>query len=177
MTLSLEIDEPPEVPVRYLPESEMVAMLRARHGKTGQGAARRWVIADHVEDRCGADHWAARICDFLAIDCWGNVGPVERRNPVHGFEIKSSRADWLTELRDPAKAEAFKRYCDHWWLVVSDRRIVRDGELPDGWGLLAVAGTVLRCVKPAPLLPAELWPRPLVASFARAVAKSARAAS
>lgn len=133
------------------------------------------VVADHVEDRCGAEHWGARTCDYLAIDCWGNTGPVEGRNPVHGFEIKSSRGDWLAELRDPTKAEAFKRYCDRWWLVVSDRRIVRDGELPEGWGLLAATGLVLRCVRPAPVLEPEPWPRSLVASFARAVAKTARA--
>jgi hypothetical protein len=163
-----EPDPVPEAPLRYLAESAMVRMLEERHTRVSMGA-HRWAFADHVPNQ----PWGAvRICDFLAVDCYGTYGA--EQNPAHGFEIKASRADWLTELRSPDKAEAFKRYCNRWWLVVSDRRIVRDGELPEGWGLLAVAGSTLRAVKPAPRLSAEAWPRPLVASFARAVAKSAR---
>jgi hypothetical protein len=165
-----EPDPVPDAPLRYLPEAAMVEMLRRRHTKVSMGA-HRYTYADHVP----AQPWgAARICDFLVIDCYGNFSPMDDRHPVSGFEIKSSRSDWLTELRDATKAEAFKRYCDRWWLAVSDRRIVHDGELPNGWGLLAVHGGQLRCIVKAPKLAAEPWPRPLIASFTRAVARSAR---
>lgn len=156
-------------PIRYLPEVAIVRMLEARHSQMSYGA-RRYAVADHVPL---VSLGAARICDFLAIDCWQGRDIY----PLHGFEIKSSRADWLTELRAPDKAEAFKRYCHRWWLVVSDARIVRDGELPEGWGLLAVAGDRLRQVKAAPKLHPEPMPWPTMVALTRAVARSASVAS
>lgn len=156
-----------EPPIRYAPESLMVNMLAARYTRISMGA-HRYAYADHVGDKPG---YPQRICDFIAIDCYQNLGA--ERNPIHGHEIKASRGDWLTELRNPDKAEAFKRYCDRWWLVVSDRRIVRDGELPEDWGLLVIAGDKLRTVKRAPKLTPEPMPRPLLASLMRAVAKTA----
>lgn len=155
-----------ELPMRYLPEAAIIRMLEHRHTKIAYGA-HRYAFADHVPI---ATFGAHRICDFMALDCWqGREG-----HPLHGFEIKSSRADWLAELRDPGKAEAFKRYCHRWWLVVSDQRIVRDGELPAGWGLLAAVGDRLRLVVPAAKLHPEPLPWPVVVAFTRSVAKSAR---
>jgi len=37
-----------------------------------------------------------------------------------GFEIKVSRADLLSELRDPSKSEAIKQFCDYWVLVIPE---------------------------------------------------------
>lgn len=68
-------------------------------------------------------------------------------------------------MADPSKAEAFRRYCDRWWLVVSDRAIVKPGELPTGWGLLALSGGTLRAVKGAP----RLTPEPLSVTFRAAL--------
>lgn len=50
-----------------------------------------------------------------------------------GHEVKASRSDWLNELNKPGKADAWADQCHEWWLV-TPRDIVRDGELPDGWG-------------------------------------------
>lgn len=175
MTLPLEIDEPAEAPVRYLPESAMVAMLRQRHDEVHAGA-RRWAYADHVPT-LPMNTSKIRIVDFMAVDCWKG----RDEWAVHGFEIKASRADWLAELRNPEKAETAIRYCDRWWLVVSDLRIVLPGELPPKWGLLAVEqhyglDRLVQYHAARRIIP-EPWPKSLVASFARAVAKSARAAS
>lgn len=99
--------------------------------------ARRWL------DRAVAD----RRIDCVAVGCWRSTGYA-----VHGLELKVSRADWLKELRDPAKAASAARYCDHWWVAVGDASIVKPGELPDGWGLLTPSGRGLRqAVKPAKL--------------------------
>ena len=81
--------------------------------------------------RAGFD--ARRVCDFMAQDLWTTGDP----SPCTATRSGSPRSDWLRELRDPAKAEEFRRYCDRWWLVVSDCAIVKPGELPTGWGLLA----------------------------------------
>jgi len=93
---------------------------------------------------------------------------------LHGHEVKVSRSDWLHELADPSKAEAIKRYCDRWWLVVPDPKIVRD-DLPAGWGLLAFdANGKLRVVRRAPALNPEPIPATFRGALMRAVAKTAR---
>ena len=89
-----------------------------------------------------------RTADALAMSLWPSRGL-----ELNGFEIKVSRSDWLKELNTAAKAEAFHPYCDRWWLVVGDRAIVRDGELPRGWGLLAPRGDALTIVTQAELNP------------------------
>jgi len=57
-----------------------------------------------------------------------------------GFEIKTTREDLLSELRDLSKAEAFKQFCDYWILIVPSQ--YRHGEIlkgrikvPDDWGI------------------------------------------
>ena len=60
---------------------------------------------------------------------------------LEGFEIKVSRADWLNELRQPEKsAQGLLEYVNRWWLVVGSKDLVKDGELPEGWGLLIPRG-------------------------------------
>lgn len=62
---------------------------------------------------------------------------------------------------------------DYWWLVVSDPSIVKAGELPDDWGLMVKAGSVLRVKVPAPKLDSIPTPKPFMACLLRAVAKTA----
>jgi hypothetical protein len=92
-----------------------------------------WVIVSEVRNRAGYD--ANRTVDAVAMNMWPSRGL-----RLHGFEIKTSRSDWLRELKEPAKADAFNHLVDFWWLVVSDPAIVREGELPDSWGLLVPRG-------------------------------------
>ena len=66
-----------------------------------------------------------------------------KRWSIHGFEVKASRGDWLKEIQDPSKADELIEYLDAWW-VVTPKGIVKDGELPTGWGLLEVSGRGLR---------------------------------
>ena len=44
------------------------------------------------------------------------------------------------------------RYCNYWGLVVPDKNIVKDGELPDSWGMFVAQKNRLKCVKPCPKL-------------------------
>lgn len=166
-----EVDAPmvPDPPVVRITEAEMIDRLVARYTRISMNA-HRYAFADHVPTRPG---FPDRVADFMAIDCY-SAGPwPNRRHEIHGHEIKVSRSDWLTELRDPSKSEAFRPYCHRWWLVVSDASFVRDGELPEGWGLLVRQGSSVRALKKAPLLEPEPMPTPMTAAFARAVAKTA----
>lgn len=116
------------------------------------------------EVRNAAGFAASRACDALAMGLWPSRGL-----KLEGFEIKRSRADWLKEYRTPEKADAFAQYCDRWWLVVSDAKIVEGGELPETWGLLVAKGARLVCEKEAP--PREV--SPLSRSFLAALLKRA----
>lgn len=126
--------------------------LRVRHN------AAAWALLEEVADSTG---FAGRFCDAMAMGLW-------KPRELHGFEIKVSRADWLRELKDPSKAEAFRQFCDRWWLVVSDRAIVRDGELPAGWGLMARDDAdALRVLTQAPPLTPVAPTRDFLAALAR----------
>lgn len=150
----------------------MLDLLLARYTSVRPGAvADRWVRAEHVRAQLG-QLGGRRIADFIAADKWPGI-PAGAQLGLHGHEVKVSRADWLAELRDPTKAEEFKRYMHRWWLVVPDRTIVRAGELPEGWGLMAQAGARLRVVVPAPKLTPAPLPLELAISLMAAAAKTA----
>ena len=88
-----------------------------------------------------------RWADAVAMGLWPSRG-------LHltGFEIKVARSDWLNEMRNPAKAEAIAQYC-HFWYIVTPPGIVKEGELPEQWGLYEVKANGLHCARKAPLLP------------------------
>lgn len=64
----------------------------------------------------------------------GFVG--SRGHHLHGHEIKCSRSDWLRELDRPDKAEWWHARTHRWWVVANGPRVVKQAELPPGWGLL-----------------------------------------
>lgn len=125
----------------------MLTRLRARYSDRG-GNGEAWAFVSHVRNAAGFE--SSRTIDALAMALWPSRGLT-----LHGFEIKCSRADWLRELREPAKADAFAGLVDRWWLAVADADIVAAGELPDGWGLLVAKGSGLRCVREASRLRPE----------------------
>jgi hypothetical protein len=143
-------------------ERTMLDLLAQRYTRISMNA-HRYAFAEHVADRTS---WAGRIADFVAVDCY-------QGNEIHGHEVKVSRSDWLAELRDPDKAEAWRPYVHRWWLVVADRSIVRDGELPDGWGLLVRQGARLAAAVRAPKLTPQPMPPSMIAALLRATAKTA----
>jgi hypothetical protein len=75
---------------------------------------------------------SGRRADAVHIGLWSSRGA----GTIEVCELKVSRADWLVELKKPQKAEAWWPYCHHFWLVVPHEGIVKDGELPKGWGLM-----------------------------------------
>jgi hypothetical protein len=126
-------------------ESSMIELLHDRYTTRG-GNGPRYVGMAHVRSDAGFD--AKRTADFMALDLWPSKGLV-----LHGHEVKISRSDWLNELKDPEKAGAFIPHVDYWWLVIADPTMVRDGELPTGWGMMAPGSDgKLRVIKQAPRL-------------------------
>lgn len=140
-------------------EADLYGMLQARFSATA-GNGPRWAFVRHVRDAAGFN--ALRTLDAVAMDTWPSGGLL-----LHGFEIKVSRSDWRRELAEPAKAAAFTRRVDRFW-IVAPRGIVRVDELPSGWGLLETRGArLVATVQPGPLSPEPL-DRSFVAALLRA---------
>jgi len=129
--------------------------LRERYGET-----RRYAVLEEVADATG--YAASRSCDLVAFNLWPSDGL-----EWQGHEIKASRSDWLREIKDPDKADAFAVYCDRWWIVAGDRSMVKKEELREGWGLLVPGGDGLRVVIGAAKREPKEPPRRLVSAILR----------
>ncbi len=106
-------------------EAEVVGHLRKRY------APPAWAFLPQVRNGTGFQR-LPRTADALAMALWPSRGL-----ELIGFEIKTARADWVRELRDAEKAESIFAFCDRWYLVTAGA-IVQPGELPAGWGHLAI---------------------------------------
>jgi hypothetical protein len=127
-----------------LSESELIERLRVRYTeRSGNGDA--WAFMAKVRSAAGFD--ARRTIDAYAMSLWPSRGL-----SLLAFEVKSSRGDWLRELKNPAKAEEYCELADYFYLVVGDKSIVKRAELPESWGLLVPHGRGLKAEVDAPRL-------------------------
>lgn len=167
-------------------ERMILDMLWKKYGTVrGLGDAPRFLVAEHPRSPLG-DRKNSRVLDCLVMDrhCsyqkfeYGSgrprvpVGP-PMHFPVIGFEVKVSRGDWLRELRDLSKSEAWKMYCTHFY-VVAPKDVVKPEELPTGWGLIIAGPTGLRTKIKSPYTPALDMPAPIVAGISYATMVTAR---
>lgn len=165
-----QLIEPP-VPPRWT-EKDMLDRLMNRYStrlQNGNWTGPKFMRAQHVSSQLTS--WTSkRIADFIAADMHGSGAA---HAPIlHGHEVKVSRSDFLAELRDPRKAEAFRPYMHYWWLVVSDKSILDPRELPKGWGLMVAAGKSVRVLKRAPINTPEPMPNGLMGALLRATVKT-----
>ena len=171
---------PPAAAIRRMTEREMLNLLHERFGfisHNGGVPKPRYVKAEHIRAAAGLfdrGAFGSRTADFVAVDTWPSG-----KCAIHGVEVKVSRSDWLRELKEPDKSAACMNWCTHWYLAVPDRQIVKDGELPPGWGLLAAvpwaARFRLKEVVKAPRRAVPPIPPESLASLLYAVAKAAAA--
>jgi hypothetical protein len=147
------------------------ALIRHFKGKGGMGDNDRFLCGSEVRL---SSFDSPRIADFIAQDTWtgGYYGAGNpRQYPRHGFEIKVSRSDWLNELKQPDKAEAFIPYLHYWSLVVPEGMEIKDGELPNEWGLYIITKRGVRIKKaPTENQNAKTMPVGMQVSFMRRVA-------
>lgn len=115
-----------------------------------------WVIVFEVPN---ATQEALRRADAITMNTRASRGL-----EVHGFEVKASRADWLSEIANPQKAEDVAAYCDRWW-VVGAPDIIEQNEVPRGWGIIRPVAGGLFFERQAEVLS----PRPLDRSFIIAI--------
>ena len=132
-----------------LTHGELVKLLRGRF------TAPEWVTLTEVQPECGFMAKTRRT-DMLGISTFPSRGL-----RMAGFELKSSRADVLKELREPEKALAMQRYCHLWYLVVGRSDLCGVDELPPNWGLIVPHGNGLQVKVNAKVLEPEPWPATL----------------
>jgi hypothetical protein len=111
-----------------------------------------WAFFTEVKSSVGF----GRRADGIAVAMWRSLGL-----EIHGFEVKTSRPDWLRELKNPGKSDEIFCYCNRWWIVTQDASIIQNGELPDTWGLQVMTGRGLKIMTRAP----KLRPDPLTPWF------------
>ncbi|MGL4241670.1 MAG: hypothetical protein ACRCTI_11210 [Beijerinckiaceae bacterium] len=104
---------------------------------------------------------ARRFADAIGVYNWTTPSP-----HFVGFEIKISRGDWLRELRDPSKADAFLPYCKTWCLAAMPG-VANKEELPPSWGLLELHGEKLVTKVRPPVLAPQSPPWPLIQMLIR----------
>lgn len=112
-------------------EADLLAALRRRYTFRGNGGAGRYAFLTHVRTGAAFDQ---QELDAIVVCLWPSD-----QHAIIGFEVKCSRTDWLREIRpDTSKSERARRLVDL-WTIVAPSRVVADGELPPGWGLLVAS--------------------------------------
>lgn len=116
--------------------------------------------------------WLKRRADVLIMDTTDGT--------LTGFEIKTTRGDWLREIRDPGKALAFLPMVDHWSLVEAYRGVAYDSEVPAEWGIMAASGwddleTIRYAPRLRPVVSLDLWPVELHLAFLRCALRTTKA--
>lgn len=117
------------------------------------------------ELRSGTGFSREQRVDAIAMHLWPSKGL-----ELIGFEIKVSRADWKRELKMPDKCEHVKQFCDRWYLVVYDLKVIKYAEeLPTGWGLMFLENGIIHTMIEAP----KLTPKPVDKLFVAALIRRA----
>lgn len=120
-----------------------------------------YAIFPEVADSTGSH--CSRYADAIAMSLWPSRGL-----DVIGFEIKVSRSDLVSELKNPKKSVAVQSYCDKWYLVLASEDLIKEGELPSAWGLIVVNKLgKLQVLKSAPQLEAQPLKKSFIASILR----------
>lgn len=132
-------------------ERDITDALAVRFGRlhrNGNSVTPRHLFARQV--RIGAGFDAGRIIDAIAVDTWMSGGL-----SIHGFEVKTSRSDWLREIANPTKGQDALTVCST-LSVVAPRGVVSAAEVPAGWGhyelrhpsVVSSASRMVRVVRP-----------------------------
>ena len=124
----------------------------------------QWCTFREVRDGTGFAKRTNRYADLLAMSIWPSRGIY-----LEGVEIKVQRSDWLRELENPKKADAFHKYC-RYWFVAAPKGVVEASEVPETWGYLEV--TPKRCT--VQKRPKENQPEPFDSLFVASLVRHAK---
>lgn len=147
-----QVSDVPAAPERKLTSADLKIGLR---GSRGEGYAVFFEVGNDTGTK------VTRHADAVAIGIWPSTG-----HQIHGYEIKVSRGDFLSEMKNPQKAWPVMRFC-HRWSLLTPPGLVKVDELPPNWGLQTYDGRIMRTVKQAPMLQPEALSGGFVAAMVR----------
>ncbi|MDP4501035.1 hypothetical protein [Nonomuraea turcica] len=107
-----------------------------------------------------------RRADLVRIGLWPSRG-----YGIDVHELKVSRSDWLRELDQPAKADAWWEHSSRFWVVAPPKMILPE-EVPPGWGLMEPPTQANRRRFKVVVKPAERQPKLTVALLAELVGRA-----
>lgn len=118
-----------------LSDSEVTSLIKLSIRKSFDSP--EWMLFFEVPaNEASEKSYGHKRADAIAINSYPG-----RNFRVVGLEFKASRSDWKRELNDGAKSDYFVRQCDDWYVVTGRSDIIKDGELPEGWGWLNLTET------------------------------------
>lgn len=144
--------------------SEIASALKAKYQPP------QYALLFEVRNQTGYSRPQQRYADAIVMDLYPSNGL-----HLSGFEFKTSRQDLMNDLSNPAKHQEIARHCNFWWLVVGDGKIIKEGEIPEKWGLMVPRGDHLIIKKHAPLQYVEVIPNYFVASLLRSALRASPA--
>lgn len=103
--------------------------------------------------------------DAVAFNCYPSKGLLRI-----AFEVKRSRHDFMRELEKPAKREWVEKSF-HQTYFVAPPNIIKEAELPEGWGLMVATATDLKRVVAAKHRDVGPMPEPIALSAIRKLAE------
>lgn len=158
--------------------SEIRQLIREQYGASKNFDANEWVVLSEIRTNTGFESkWSTRggpfgqkYIDMMAFNCWPSKGFLRI-----AFEIKTSRSDFLNELKRPEKRWLAMMY-SHRFYYVAPKGVVEMRELPGGCGLIEVLekGGKLKlhtAYSPMDLRAASPLPDSFIASLLRNVCK------
>lgn len=119
-----------------LTEAELMTRVRERFPMR-----KGWATFSGIRNHRGFDPpkgQKTRTLDGMSVGVWQSL-----KGEVLGFECKSTRGDFLREIADPSKSDAFYPHCNRFWLVIGEPSVCSPDEVPMGWGLLVPRGRTL----------------------------------
>lgn len=143
-----------------LSTAELTHRLFRKYDTNEKATNNKYIVATQVRSE---GSYVNRTADAVIVGNWPSVG-----YEIQGFEIKVSRSDWLNEVKKPGKCDAVKKYCNKWWLLIARESMVKEGELPEDWGMMVAHSAGLRIVKEAPELEPEPPSVPFITGLMRA---------
>lgn len=130
---------------------DLVTRVAADMQRSGRLVWRGLTLRAPLVDEQGATQWVMVMPDVFSIrqtTVESYVEPV-----VH--EIKVSRADLLSDLRKPAKGQAYRALASQCWYVVG-AGVAGLHDVPTEFGLMESTGEALKVLRPAPRQPMTL---------------------
>lgn len=133
--------------------AQVNALLRVRY------AHPEWALCFEVANATGTH--GSRYADAVAMCLYPSRGLT-----IHGFEVKVSKQDFMSEISKPDKSVPVQQYCDQWWLV-APAHAVDETVIPKTWGWLRVDKGKLFPAKKAVDLDAKPIDRKFMAALVR----------